>query len=241
MPTATLQAGREAPGMEVFVGTSGWSYGWNAGGNLDWYIQNAGLTAVELNAGFYQFPFRNQVLAWSKKGKGLRWCVKVHRSVTHRHRFNEAARQNWQQFLDLFKPLDPVIGYYLFQAPPSLKETGRLTGFFTGLPWLEKCVLEIRNRNLLLDDAACRRLQEHVPLVSVDSPDARNRIFAGRTVYLRMHGRDSWYDHRYTREELEETATLVRTSGAGHAFIFFNNDHSMLFNAQQMKEMFREG
>ena len=47
--------------MEVFVGTSGWSYGWNKGGNLDWYLRNSHLNAVELNASFYRFPNRNQI------------------------------------------------------------------------------------------------------------------------------------------------------------------------------------
>ncbi len=223
--------------MEVFVGTSGWSYGWNRGGNLDWYLENSGLNAVELNASFYRFPFKNQVSGWSKKGRGLHWCVKVHRSITHQHKFNDAARETWQRFLDLFAPLDPVIDHYLFQAPPSMTNAGRFTTFFTGLPRQEKCVLEIRNRTLLSDDPACRKLEEHVPLVSVDSPDAKNRIFAGNLVYLRMHGRDGWYRHDYSQEELKETAALVRESGAGKAYIFFNNNHAMLGNAQRMKEL----
>jgi uncharacterized protein YecE (DUF72 family) len=226
--------------MEVFVGTSGWSYGWNRGGNLDWYLDNSSLNAVELNASFYRFPFKNQIAGWAKKGEELRWCVKVHRFVTHQYKFNETARETWQRFLDLFAPLDSLTDYYLFQAPPSMAGSDRLISFFTGLPRLEKCVLEIRNRSLLLDDTACRKLQECLPLVSVDSPDAKNRIFPGRLVYLRMHGRDDWYRHDYTQEELGETAALVRRSGTGKAYIFFNNDHSMLDNAQRMREVFRE-
>jgi uncharacterized protein YecE (DUF72 family) len=38
--------------MEVYVGTSGWAYGWNEGGNLEWFVGNAGLNAVELNASY---------------------------------------------------------------------------------------------------------------------------------------------------------------------------------------------
>jgi len=221
--------------MEVFVGTSGWSYDWNSGGNLDWYLENSGLNAVELNASYYRFPFRNQIAGWSRKGAALRWSVKVHRFVTHQHKFNDAARATWEKFLDLFAPLDPLIDTYLFQAPPSMKNVGRLAAFFTELPLLEKCVLEIRNRELLADDAGCRILQEHVPLVSVDSPDMQNRIFAGDLVYLRMHGRDDWYQHDYSRKELNETAALLRAGGAKKVYIFFNNDHAMLKNAQQMR------
>jgi uncharacterized protein YecE (DUF72 family) len=224
--------------MEVFVGTSGWAYSWNEGGNLDWYLNNSGLNAVELNASYYRFPYRNQIAAWARKGTEIRWCVKVHRLVTHRHRFNDAAREVWQKFLDLFSPLDPLIDYYLFQAPPSMTEIERLLRFFDGLPLREKCVLEVRNRDLIMDDAGCGRLQDLLPLVSVDSPDARNRIFSGSVVYMRMHGREGWYQHEYTREELEETAGLIRKTGAEKAYIFFNNDHSMLGDARRMRALF---
>lgn len=225
--------------MEVFVGTSGWSYGWNRGGNLDWYLKNSRLNAVELNASFYRSPYKNQIAGWARKGAELRWCVKVHRFITHQHKFNETARGVWQRFLDLFSPLDPSIDYYLFQAPPSMTDIDRLLRFFDGLPLLEKCVLEIRNRNLSLDDATCRKLQDCLPVVSVDSPDIRNRIFSRNIIYMRMHGREDWYRHDYMQEELEETAGLIRTTGAEKVYLFFNNDHSMLENAQRMMELFR--
>ena len=224
--------------MKVCVGTSGWSYSWNRGGNLDWYIKNSGLNAVELNASFYRFPYTNQVTGWARKGTELRWCVKVHRLVTHMYKFNDNARNVWQKFLDLFRPLDPSIDYYLFQAPPSMKNSERILRFFDGLPLLEKCVLEIRNRTLILDNPACRKLQECLPLVSVDSPDASNRIFSDNLIYMRMHGRDDWYRYDYTLEELEETAAMIKSTGAENVYLFFNNDHSMLENAQRMGELF---
>ena len=225
--------------MEVFVGTSGWSYGWNRGGNLDWYLKNSRLNAVELNASFYRFPYKNQIAGWARKGAELRWCVKVHRFITHQHKFNETARGVWQRFLDLFSPLDPSIDYYLFQAPPSMTDIDRLLRFFDGLPLLEKCVLEIRNRNLISDDTICRKLQDCLPVVSVDSPDTKNRIFSSNLIYMRMHGREDWYRHDYMQEELEETAGLIRTTGAEKVYLFFNNDNSMLENAQRMMDLFR--
>jgi len=225
--------------MEVFVGTSGWSYGWNTGGNLDWYLRNSRLNAVELNASFYRFPYQNQIAGWAAKGTELRWCVKVHRFITHQFKFNDTARGIWQRFLDLFSPLDPWIDYYLFQAPPSMTNSDRFIRFFNSLPQLEKCVLEIRNRNFILDDTACRKLQKCLPVVSVDSPDARNRIFADNLIYMRMHGRDDWYRHDYTQEELEETAAMIQRTGAEKVYLFFNNNHSMLENAQRMRELLR--
>ena len=34
--------------MQIFVGTSGWSYSWNEGGNFDWFIQNSNLFEFRL-------------------------------------------------------------------------------------------------------------------------------------------------------------------------------------------------
>jgi len=224
--------------MEVFVGTSGWSYGWNKGRNLDWYLSNSCLNAVELNAGLYRFPYHNQIAGWARKGAELRWCIKVHRFITHQYKFNETARDIWKRFLDLFSPLDPSIDYYLFQAPPSLTDSDRLLRFFNHLPQLEKCVLEIRNRNQILDDAICRKLQDCLPVVSVDSPDSQNRIFPGNVIYMRMHGREDWYRHDYTQQELQETAGMIQRTGAEKVYIFFNNNQFMLENAQLMMDLF---
>ncbi|MEM1742154.1 MAG: DUF72 domain-containing protein, partial [Desulfurococcaceae archaeon] len=81
--------------MQVFVGTSGWLYDWNEEASFDWYVKYSGLNAVELNASFYRFPFRNQIKSWSSKGSNLRWSIKVHRSITHFHRMKKTALDIW--------------------------------------------------------------------------------------------------------------------------------------------------
>lgn len=223
--------------QEIRVGTSGWYYDWNPDLSLDWYAQNSGLNAIELNASFYRFPYKNQITSWARKGRSLSWAVKVHRSVTHSHRFNEKAVDVWHRFQDAFSPLDPLVRFYLFQAHPRISDPGLLIRFAEEAGLGERFALEIRNRALLTDDDACRRLQEHLTLVSVDSPDVRNRIFPGETIYLRVHGRSGWYSHDYTAEELGEMAGLLRKSGTGRIYIFFNNDHAMLSNARAMREL----
>jgi uncharacterized protein YecE (DUF72 family) len=196
---------------------------------------------VELNASFYRFPYRNQILSWARKGKDLRWAVKVHRSVTHTHRFNEEAGDVWVRFRDAFAPLDPFIDFYLFQAPPKFSDADRVIAFAERAGLGERFAFEIRNAALLSDDDACRKLQEHVTLVSVDSPDRFNRIFPGRTIYLRMHGREGWYSHDYSEDELRETAGFITAADPELAYVFFNNDHAMLENAQLMRRVLEPG
>jgi uncharacterized protein YecE (DUF72 family) len=223
--------------MEAFVGTSGWYYSWNEGGTLDWYLEHSNLNAVELNASFYRFPFPNQVLSWAKKGKGLHWAVKVHRLVTHSHRFTGGGLGVWERFRNLFAPLDPLIDFYLFQAPPSFHDVQRVLGFAAETRLGERFALEIRNRELLGDEEACRELRDQVILVSVDSPDFSARIFAGDVIYLRLHGRAGWYSHHYRREELVELADRMKSHRPAKIYAFFNNDTNMLGDARAMREL----
>jgi uncharacterized protein YecE (DUF72 family) len=78
-------------------------------------------------------------------------------------------------------------------------------------------------------------------MVSVDSPDVTNRIFPGKVIYLRMHGRTGWYNHFYTDEELRDTAKLILHHHPDEAYVFFNNDHAMLENARKMFGLLSEG
>ena len=227
--------------MEVHVGTSGWAYAWNRGGSLAWFAEHSGLDAIELNASFYGFPSEKSVLSWADAGSGLRWSVKVNRSVTHRHRFNEKAVAVWERFRERFLPLDDLIDFYLFQAPPAFQDVDRILAFAGATGLGERCAVEIRNPGVLGDDEACRRLQEAVILVSVDSPNFRERVFPAGVVYLRMHGREDWYRHDYTDAELAGIRDKIAAIAPERVYIFFNNNHAMLKNARVMTRLFEQG
>ena len=186
----------------------------------------------------YRFPFPNQVKSWAKRGAGLHWSVKVHRLLTHRYRFNENAVAAWPRFSELYSPLDPFIDFFLFQAPPGFTNAERLQKFIPGIGLGERFALELRNKELLGNDAICRTLQQHATLVSVDSPDFEERIFPGTVIYLRMHGRGTWYDYDYSSEELIRIADSIRRINPERAYIFFNNDTAMLKNALELQEIF---
>jgi len=152
----------------------------------------------------------------ARAGSGLRWSVKVNRSVTHRHRFNEKAIPVRERF----RPLD------------------RLIAFIEAVDLGRRCAVEVRNPAVLGDDGACRRLQEAAVLVSVDSPDVQERIFPGEIIYLRVHGRGAWYRHDYTDGELAALRDGIIGAGPERAYIFFNNNHAMLENARAMMRLF---
>ncbi len=222
------------------MGTSGWSYSWNPDG-LEWYVKFSGLNAVELNMSFYSFPRARQVERWARVGAGLRWSVKVHRSITHLRKLGEGCEKAWRTFRSRFKPLEDagVLDFYLFQLPPRLLPSDRL------LKRIEKfaeelgetMALEPRCPEWITRDVLGRLRDAGVTLVSVDAPEFYWVAATSSAVYMRMHGRTAWYVHRYAENELIAVAEDLVRLGAQRVYVFFNNDHDMLDNARQMMKI----
>jgi len=229
--------------MKVYVGTSGWQYDWNKGQTLEWYLKNSGLNSIELNASFYRFPFTNQVKAWAKKTediKDFRWSVKVSRLVTHIFKFNEKAFQIWKKFERLFEILEDKIDFFLFQLPPILtpKSAERIESFYKKTKLEEKFALEWRNLSWFEKSWIKWAENLGLTLVSIDAPEFENfprEIYCtNKIVYLRIHGRTTWYSHCYSLSELKEIKEKILNVKPLKAYVYFNNNHNMLLNAQQM-------
>ena len=58
---------------------------------------------------------------WAEVGRALRWAVKVHKGVTHFGKLSEKALERLGGFLAVFRPLDYLIDFYLFQMPPTFR------------------------------------------------------------------------------------------------------------------------
>jgi uncharacterized protein YecE (DUF72 family) len=226
--------------MKVYVGTSGWYYEWNKDKTLDWYIMNSKLNAIELNASFYRFPFPNQVKSWAKKGKPLRWVVKVNRLITHRFKFSERAVETWQRFAKLFSVMNDLIDFFLFQLPPNLTSNARekVADFMRQTKIAEKCALELRHDSWFSSESVDWAKSIGLTWVSLDAPKfTRDIIKTSDTIYLRMHGRTDWYRHNYTTAELREIVMRIVKAKPAKSYIFFNNDHNMVANARNLSEI----
>lgn len=229
---------------EIYIGTSGWLYDWNRGASLDWYVRESRLNAVELNASFYRFPLRSQVRSWLAKGGGLRWSVKVHRSITHMRRLSREALDTWRRFHDLFEQMEGLIDFYLFQLPPSYaceeEKLERIRRFSeeAGLGW--RMAVEFRHESCFSGSVARWAEESGVTVVSIDSPIATWIVSVNNTVYLRMHGRGAWYSYGYSGEELRGVAEKLNDLNPRRIYVFFNNDHWMLDNARYLKKLLEE-
>lgn len=222
----------------IYVGTSGWSYDWNLGNSLDWYITESRLNAIELNMSFYRFPYPNMVRSWAIKGKNLAWVVKVHRSITHFQKLRAAAVASFQRFQTLFAPLKDLIHYYLFQFPPSFTDINRLEQFIekTGT---EKIAIEFRHPTLFTDELIEWGRKQGVLLVSIDAPQLPRTIMSQTVIYERIHGRTGWYSHDYSDQELQDIQTRILANNPKTIYVFFNNNHAMLQNAIRMNHLLR--
>lgn len=229
--------------MEFYVGTSGWFYPWNEKRSLEWYTANSGLNAIELNASFYRFPSPTAVKSWARKAQSLRWSIKVNRSITHNFKFTDEAFPYWERFCRLFKPLEANVDFFLFQLPPSLtpESTARIEKFLRRTELGGRFALEVRNREWFSKECEEWAGKIGLTLVSLDSPELPRAIFkTSGVVYVRMHGREAWYAHDYSPEELSEVAKRIVDCEPRKAYVFFNNDHSMLENSRRMLTIFKQ-
>ncbi|MCX7917931.1 MAG: DUF72 domain-containing protein [bacterium] len=229
--------------MEIYVGTSGWLYSWNEEKSFDWYVENSKLNSVELNASFYRFPYPNQIKGWANKSKNIYFAIKVHRKVTHVLKLTEESKQVWNDFKNIFIPLKEKIVFYLFQMPPSFSPEffNNIEVFFSDLEEKGKFAIEFRHKGWF-DEKWVKRIEKlGLIFVSIDSPEIKSFIVkTNGVIYLRFHGRNSWYSHNYTEEELNEIANKIKDLKPKKIFAYFNNNHNMLSNAQKFYKILKE-
>jgi len=223
--------------MKVFVGTSGWNYSWNDENTLDWYVENTPFNAIELNYSFYRFPTAKSVISWKSSGGNLSWSVKMNRIVTHRLRLNENSYKYIKDFLDIFRKSRLKLDNVLFQLPPSMdiRSIDRIFKI-AELFGRDKTVFEARNTSFFNGDVYKLFRKKGVTLASIDSPIGNFYVKTTDKVYLRLHGRKTWYNYRYSRTQLVNILERIEKLEPKALYIFFNNT-GMFYNAKMLVDI----
>lgn len=220
----------------IHVGCSGWYYWHWKGGfypeelpRADWFRHYAqSFDTVELNAPFYSWPTIAAVKTWIRQAEPSErfiYTVKVSELITHVQRF-EGTRDLVRDFGFIADLLGPRFGCFLFQLPASFTFTpDRLEAIVGALDPARRNVVEFRHRSWW-NDEVYRAFREHgIVFCSCSAPRLPDELVkTAEDVYVRFHGRNQWYRHDYSTEELTVWADRIRECGAHQSWIYFNND-----------------
>ena len=167
--------------MELFVGTSGFSYAeWKGtfypAGLPDAEMLKsyaARLPTVEINNTFYRMPQPALLEGWSNKVADVgsfTFAVKAPKSITHISRLKDAADAT-AHFLRVAATLATRLGPILFQLPPFFrKDAGVLREFLELLPPGTKPAFEFRHASWFDDEVTTLLADKAAALVAGD-PD----------------------------------------------------------------------
>lgn len=167
----------------------------------------------------------------------MRWVIKVNHLVTHTFKFSEKTYSILERFLKLFSVMDDLIDFFLSQLPPNLAPNSKkkIEDFIKKTGIDKKFALEARNESWFQNETLKWTKGLNILWVSIDAPELPRNIYnTTGTVYVRMHGRSAWYSHNYITSELNGIAHGILSLNPERVFVFFNNDHNMLRNAQMM-------
>lgn len=252
--------------MQVWIGTSGYSYADWVGGfypkglrsnqMLAYYSRHFPL--VELNYTFYHPPTAAMLRKMAERTPpSFQFVVKLPKSISH-----EQSPRDLNGFRE---------------AVLTLQKRGQLIGLLCQLPqsnhesdahraWLKTLAkslgdlhlaVEFRHRSWATPDLGEWMDEQGLELVAVDAPPLPNLFPSGLLypqprVYVRLHSRraENWYrsekeryDYRYSDPELGEwVGSLAGADGTETALILFNNCYrsQAVANAERMAILFHE-
>ena len=219
------------------IGTSGWSYDhWKSRfypGDLpkshwlDYYASQ--FSSVEINATFYR-TFKDQTYEkWRQRApQGFGYVLKAPRPITHRKYLVEVDELE-RAFYHSCSLLEDKFELILLQVAPQMPyDLPRLRKALSAFPDPGKVAVEFRRPEWFSPETLDMLHSLGAVLCNVDSP--RQELTGHLTsdkAYIRLHGRNQWYSHNYSGDELKEIARLARQlvrQGATRVYIFFNND-----------------
>ncbi len=220
--------------MELFVGTSGFSYKeWQpafyppkmpADRFLAHYASE--LPCVEINGSFYRFPTKKLLAGWAEQvaGRDFSFVLKAPSKITHIGRLKPLDVVD--AFIDSARTLGSHLGALLFQLPPNMKkDLERLDGFLEHVPSDVRVALEPRHPSWLEDDVLERLRARGVALCLAETEEAKaddelNAPFISTAPfgYLRLRRED------YTEAELVAWATRLKAQAWEKVFVFFKHE-----------------
>ena len=244
--------------VNVFFGTSGWSY-------KDWigpFYAEEGRSmlrayskvfrTVEIDSTFYRYPSKGMVMGWVKYSpEGFVYSAKLPKLITHKKKLdlNERVEEDLQKFIELIEPLSlsGKLGCILIQLPPKFQyKPKELEDFFKILPTHMRFAVEFRDPSWMRQETWTLLEEYQVAYTIVDEPLLPPEIHVTSDIaYFRWHGHGTrpWYNYRYQIEELELWIPRVKEAAekVQRIYGYFNNHYHgyAVENCLQVLEMLR--
>ena len=246
--------------MELFIGTSGFSYPhWGNGVFyptgipqnqwLEFYSRQ--FNTVEINATFYKTPDLPMIEGWQgHTPKEFRFVIKGTRFITHIKRLKD-VEDPLKTLAQSITPLQSKIHAFLWQLPPHLPEDAAALSDFCRL--LDKTkilkkihhVFEFRHEGWFCHKVYDVLKNFNYCLCFADAPvKIGEEVATSDFMYVRFHGGKAFYNSNYSRAELEVWADKVKAikGRLKRVYAFFNNDEQgfAVYNAQLFRMMLLE-
>jgi uncharacterized protein YecE (DUF72 family) len=238
---------------KLFIGTSGFNY-------TDWkgkfypkelpekyWLSYYGsqFNTVEVNATFYRH-FRKKVFEhWASQVQdGFKFGIKGPRFITHQKKLVN-VEENLDTFFESVYGLGNKLGLVLWQFPASFVNNEnnyeKLQKFLKLLPSEVKHVFEFRHKSWFVHDLFNLLNKVNAGFVSNDSGKFQEISYAtGGIVYVRLHGPTKLYSSKYSDEQLQTWAKVMKLDLKKHdVYAYFNNDLSgfAIENAKKLQDL----
>jgi uncharacterized protein YecE (DUF72 family) len=198
---------------------------------LQYYTQI--FNTLEVNNTFYRFPSERLLLGWYQKTPAdFRFTLKANRTITHTRKFHN-TQQLTANFYQLAHLLREKLLCVLFQLPPFVhKSMELLQQIAEQVDPNVINVVEFRHESWWDREVYDFMVEKGLVFCAVSASGLpQTLVKTASQIYVRFHGKNSWYKHFYPDEELKEWAEKIKHQNARQVFCYFNND----FNANAPK------
>ena len=242
--------------MAILLGTCGWSYQeWvgafypnNRIAKLPFYSRI--FNSVEVDSSFYRAPSKSMIAGWIRAtAPGFKFSLKIPKIVTHDKHLKNAEKELFA-FVELMEPVARAgkLGCLLLQLPPSFtfRERNSLESFFDLLPEYIHFAVEFRHESWNKEETWALLRKYNIANTITDSPIkflSKPIITTTTHAFVRWHGqgKDVWYDHTYSEDELRPWIGSLDDIEAKVpvVYAYFNNHYhaGAPVNALQLLEM----
>jgi uncharacterized protein YecE (DUF72 family) len=236
-----------------YIGTSGWNYDHWYGifypsdqpktRKFEYYATQ--FNTVEVNATFYRTFKESTFKKWYNNApEGFKYVLKVPRFISHRKNLNDVDQESIDRFVDSARILKEKLGVLLLQLRPGAEyDPDGLKNLLSKFGSKVRVAVEFRDDKWFTDDVEDLLNESNAVFCDADSPKTSTiGWITSDAAYIRLHGRDEWYDYNYSEKELNEIAELSKNAVSKRAkevYIFFNNDSQGFApkNALRLKDL----